>query len=216
MSTLVEQLAGGALLWALLDTLRLLAIGFAIAAPLGIGLGFLMGRVRVAWALLEPIVEIARLHPTTAIIPVIILFLGIGDAMKITVFILTAIFPMVTSAYAGAQSLSPTLRETAETFQLNWWRTQWEVALPAATPYLLLGMRQALGASLVMAVVVGMLAGNNGIGFYILESQQSFNINELLAGVVTVAAVGYAINFVFLILEHRLTRWRRTDAAQPR
>lgn len=209
--TLVQQLAGGPLLWSLLDTLRLMAIGFLIAAPLGIVIGFLMGRVRVIWALLEPLVEIARLHPTTAIIPVLILFFGLGDPMKITVFLLSAIFPLLMTAYAGAQSVSPTLKETAETFQLSWLRTQWEIALPASTPYLLVGMRQALGASLLMAVVVGMVAGNSGIGFFILEAQQSFNIRALLAGVVTVAAVGYLINSLFLILEKRVTRWRRTD-----
>lgn len=204
--TLGEELAGGALLWALLDTLRLLVIGFAIAAPFGIALGFLMGRVRFFWALLEPVVEIARAKPTTAIIPVLILFFGIGDTMKILVFLLSAIFPLLMTSYAGAQSLSKTLRETAQTFKLGWLQTQIEVALPAALPYILVGMRQALGTSLMMSVVVGMVAGNDGIGFYILEAQQSFNIRKLLAATVLVAAVGYLINSLFLVLEKRFTR----------
>lgn len=204
--TLGQELAGGALLWALLDTLRLLVIGFAIAAPFGIALGFLMGRVRLFWALLEPVVEIARAKPTTAIIPVLILFFGIGDTMKILVFLLSAIFPLLMTSYAGAQSLSKTLRETAQTFKLSWLETQIEVALPAALPYILVGMRQALGTSLMMSVVVGMVAGNDGIGFYILEAQQSFNIRKLLAATVLVAAVGYLINSLFLVLEKRFTR----------
>lgn len=209
--TLVADLAGGDLLWALLDTLRTMGIGFAIAVPLGIAIGFLMGRVRVIWALLEPIVEIVRLHPTSAILPILILFLGLGDPMKITAFLVTAIFPLLMTAYAGARSVSPTLRETAQTFQLNWWQTQWEVALPSALPFILVGVRQALGASLLMAVVVGILAGNSGIGFYILEAQQALDIRALLAGVITVALVGYLLNSLFLLLERRLTRWRRTD-----
>jgi ABC-type nitrate/sulfonate/bicarbonate transport system permease component len=209
--TLAVELAGGELLWSLLETLRLMLIGFLLAAPVGIVLGFLMGRVRVIWALLEPLVEIARLHPTSAIIPVLILFLGLGDAMKISVFLLSAIFPLLMTSYAGAQSVSTTLKETADTFQLGWWRTQWEVALPASTPYILVGLRQALGAALLMAVVVGMLAGNSGIGFYILEAQQRFDIRALLAGVVTVALVGYLINAAFLVIERRVIRWRITD-----
>lgn len=209
--TLITEIAGGPLAPALLDTLRLMLIGFALAAPLGILLGFLMGRVRVIWALLEPIVEIARLHPTSAIIPVLILFLGLGDSMKISVFLLTAVFPLLMTAYAGAQSVSPTLKQTAQTFHLGWWRTQWEVALPASVPYILVGLRQALGAALLMSVVVGMLAGNSGIGFYILEAQQRFDIRSLLAGVVTVALVGYVINSVFLLVERRAVRWRVTD-----
>lgn len=210
---LVSGLSGGPLLTALLDTLRTMAIGFAIALPLGIAIGFLMGRVKVIWALLEPVVEIARLHPTSAIIPVLILLLGLGDSMQISVFLLSAIFPLLMTAYAGAQSISPTQRETAETFRLGWLRTQWEIALPASVPYLLVGIRQALGAALLMAVVVGMLAGNGGIGYFILEAQQSLNMGKLLAGVVTVAAVGYLFNALFLRLERRATHWRRTDTS---
>lgn len=206
--TLVLELWGGDLLWALVDTLRLLAIGFAIAAPIGIGLGFLMGRVRFFWALLEPVVEIARAKPTTAIIPVLILFFGVGDLMKILVFLLSAIFPLLMTSYAGAKSLSRTLRETAQTFQLGWWATQWEVALPAAMPYILVGMRQALGTSLMMSVVVGMVAGNDGIGYYILEAQQAFNIRKLLAATVLVALVGYVINAIFLVFESHIARRR--------
>lgn len=210
--TLLTELWGGPLLKALLDTMRLLLIGFVIAAPLGIGLGFLMGRVRFFWALLEPVVEIARAKPTTAIIPVLILFFGIGDTMKIMVFLLSAIFPLLMTSYAGARSLSTTLRQTAETFQLNWWATQWEVALPAALPYILVGMRQALGVSLMMSVVVGMVAGNDGIGFYILEAQQAFNIRRLLAATLLVALVGYLINSIFLLLERRFVHSSATQS----
>jgi ABC-type nitrate/sulfonate/bicarbonate transport system permease component len=206
--TLAVELWGGELLIALLDTLYLLAIGFAIAAPIGIGIGFLMGRVRIIWALLEPVVEIARAKPTTAIIPVLILFFGVGDLMKILVFLLSAVFPLLMTSYAGARSLSRTLRETAQTFRLSWWATQWEVALPAALPFILVGMRQALGTSLMMSVVVGMVAGNDGIGYYILEAQQAFNIRKLLAATVLVAATGYIINATFLVLENRISRRR--------
>jgi len=207
-----EAVSQGELLGALLETLRTMAIGFAIAVPVGIGIGFLMGRVRVVWATLEPLVEILRLTPATAVIPVFILFLGLGDPMKIAVFLLSAIFPLLLNAYAGARSVSRTLRETAQTFQLGWWRTQWEVALPAAIPFILVGARQALGLSLVMAVVIGMLAGNGGIGYYILMAQQALNIPQLFAAVATVAVVGYGLNALFLLLERRFTRWRRTDA----
>jgi len=207
------EVTGGTLLVQLLETLRTMAIGLGIAAPLGIAIGFLMGRVRVIWALLEPLVEILRLTPATAVIPVFILFFGIGDAMKIGVFLLAAIFPLLLTSYAGARSVSTTLRQTAQTYRLGWWQTQWEVALPAAVPFILVGARQALGMSLVMSVVIGMLAGNSGIGFYILMAQQALNIPALFAAVFTVAIVGYVFNAIFLALERRTTRWRRTDTS---
>jgi ABC-type nitrate/sulfonate/bicarbonate transport system permease component len=212
-TTWVQQIFAGQLLWSLLETLRTMAIGFVIAVPLGIVIGFLMGRIRVVWGLLEPLVELLRLTPATAVIPVFILFLGIGDPMKIAVFLVSSIFPLIMTSYAGARSVSQTLRETAQTYRLNWIQTQREVALPAAIPFILVGMRQALGLSLVMAVVIGMLAGNSGVGFFILMAQQALNIQALLAGVFTVALVGYGFNALFLLLERRYTRWRRTDSS---
>lgn len=206
-----QRMADGTLLTALLQTLGTMAIGFGIAVPLGIAIGFLMGRVRFMWALLEPLVEVIRLTPVTAIIPVFILFLGIGDQMKITVFVLASIFPLIITSYSGARSVSQTLSETARTYRLSWVQTQLEIALPASLPYILVGMRQALGTSLIMAVVVGMLAGNNGIGYYILMAQQALNVPVLLAAVFTVAAVGYLFNLIFLLIERRTMRWRRTD-----
>jgi ABC-type nitrate/sulfonate/bicarbonate transport system permease component len=208
-----QEVTHGDLLDQLASTLRTMGIGFAIAVPLGVGIGFLMGRSRIVWGLLEPTVEILRLTPVTATLPIFVLFLGIGESMKIAVFLVAGIFPLIINAYAGARSVSKVLSETAQTFRLGWWQTQREIALPAATPYILVGMRQALGISLVLAVVVGMLAGNDGIGYYILLAQQQFNINKLLAAVITVAVVGYVLNSIFLVLERRTMRWRRASLA---
>ena len=134
--------------------------------------------------------------------------------MKIAVFVVAGVFPMIINSYAGARSVSKVLHETALTFRLSWWQTQREVAFPSATPFILVGLRQALGISLVLAVVVGMLAGNSGIGYYIMQAQQEFNMSRLLAAVITVAAVGYLLNAIFLILERRTTRWRGVTLAR--
>ncbi|MEV8514756.1 ABC transporter permease [Dactylosporangium sp. NPDC051484] len=212
--TWLHEITQGQLLPDLGRTLRTMAIGFALAVPLGVGIGFLMGRSRIVWGLLEPTVEVLRLTPTTAILPIFVLFLGIGESMKIAVFLAAGIFPMIINAYAGARGVSKVLNQTAQTYRLTWWQTQREIALPYATPFILVGMRQSLGISLVLAVVVGMLAGNDGIGFYILNAQQTFNINQLLAAVVTVAFVGYVFNSIFLLAERRTTRWRRIASGE--
>jgi ABC-type nitrate/sulfonate/bicarbonate transport system permease component len=206
-----QQVTHGSLPGALATSLKMMVIGFAIAVPLGVGIGFLMGRSRVIWGLLEPLVEIIRLTPVTAILPVYVLFFGIGTTMQIAVFLTAGLFPLIINSYAGAQGVSKILGETAQTFRLNWIQTQREIALPFAVPYILVGMRQALGNSLVFAVVIGMLVGENGIGYYILGAQQDFDVDQLLAGVVSVAAVGYLFNAIFLLLERRATRWRRAQ-----
>jgi ABC-type nitrate/sulfonate/bicarbonate transport system permease component len=213
-ATWVDQAFNGDLLTALADTMRITAIGFALATLVGIALGFLMGRVAVVWGAAEPAVELLRQIPITALLPLLILYLGIADSFKITIVVLAATFPILLNAFAGARSVSKTMRQTAQTFQLSWLETQFEVGLPAALPYILVGMRQSLGVTLVVAVVTGMLAGNSGIGYYILQAQQILDVRALFAGIFTVAAVGYLLNTVFLIIERRLTRWRTFASSQ--
>lgn len=207
------QFIDGGLALALLDTLRVTAIGFALASLIGIALGFVMGRVRVVWAIAEPFVELLRQIPITALLPLLILYLGIGETFRVTIVLLVATFPILLNAYAGARSLSATMRMTAQTFQLSWWQTQWELGIPSALPYILVGMRQALGMSLVLAVVTGMLAGNSGIGYFILQAQQVLNVKALFAGILTIAVIGYLLNAIFLVVERRLTRWRLVGIA---
>ncbi|RWX81640.1 ABC transporter permease [Neorhizobium lilium] len=212
--TWVEQVVNGDLIVALADTMRITAIGFVVATVVGIILGFLMGRVTVIWGAAEPSVELVRQIPISALLPLLILYLGIADSFKITIVVLAASFPILLNTFAGARSVSKTMRQTAQTFQLSWLQAQLEIGLPAALPYILVGMRQALGVTLVIAVVTGMLAGNSGIGYYILQAQQVLDIRALFAGILTVAAVGYVLNAIFLVIEHRLTRWRTFSSGQ--
>lgn len=201
----------GSLTLAVLDTLRTLLIGYPLAVVIGIVLGFTMGRVKAAWAALEPTVELIRLTPASALIPLFILFLGVGDEMKIAVLLSSVTFPVLLNAYAGARNVTTTLKQTADTFQLNWLQTQWEVALPAAIPFIMIGMRQALGSALILTMVVGMLSGTGGLGYFILTAQYTMNARMLLAGVLTIALLGYVLNALFLITERLLTPWRRRE-----
>ncbi len=210
----LDQIVNGGLPAAVADTMRITAIGYLAATVVGVTLGFLMGRVAVVWGAAEPAVELLRQIPITALLPLLILYLGIGDSFKIVIVVLAAVFPILLNAFAGARSLSRTMRMTAETFQLSWLQTQIEIGLPAALPFILVGMRQALGVTLVLAVVTGMLAGNSGIGYFILQAQQVLDVRSLFAGIFTIAAIGYFLNASFLIVEQRLTRWRSLASTQ--
>ena len=210
----LDRVQNGDLVAAVLETLRITAIGYAFATVTGVVLGFLMGRVPVVWGGAEPVMEILRQIPITALLPLLILYLGIGDSFKIVIVMLAATFPILLNSYAGARSISKTMAMTAQTFQLNWIQTQIEIGLPAALPYILVGMRQALAVTLVIAVVTGMLAGNSGIGYFILEAQQVLDVKALFAGIFTIAAIGYVLNALFLMVEQRLTRWRSLGSAR--
>jgi len=203
----LAEITHGELKAQLLDTLISMAWGYAIAAAIGITLGVLMARVKVFYALFEPLVELLRPVPTIVFIPVIILYLGLGRPMNVLAVVVTAVEPILLSTFAGARAVPPALRDTAATFGLSWWQTLREIVVPAAAPQIFVGLRLALAGSLVLAIASGMIAGNAGVGYYILMSQQTLDIARMYAGAATVAAVGYALNFGFLCVERRLLHW---------
>ncbi|MEV4458698.1 ABC transporter permease [Microbispora sp. NPDC049633] len=202
-----DQILGGPLLTATLQTLRTMLIGYGVAAVLAVVIGVLMARVRLVYVLLEPPLELLRPMPISAVIPLLILYLGIDDAMKISVVALAAFFHILLNAYSGAGSTHRTMMDTARTFGLTWRQTMAEIVIPAAAPSIFVGLRSALAASLVISVVVGMIAGNDGLGHLLMIQQQSFQVTDLIVGAATIAMLGYALNSAFLFIERRVLHW---------
>ncbi len=210
-----EEMSSGSLPAQLADTLTSMVYGYALAACLGITLGVLMARVRVVYALFEPLVELIRPVPTIIFIPVIILYVGLGREMNVFSIVITATEPILIASFSGARAVPPALRDTAATFGLSWWQTLREIIIPAAAPQIFVGLRLALASSLVLAIASGMIAGNSGVGFYILTAQQTLDIARMYAGAATVAAVGYTLNFCFLMIERRLLHWHAGHDRPP-
>jgi ABC-type nitrate/sulfonate/bicarbonate transport system permease component len=202
-----HDLRSGPLLSDLGVMLQTTAIGFALAVVVGTVLGVLMARVRFIWALLEPTIELLRPIPIAAFIPILVLFLGIEDKMKIGAIFFAGIFPVLLNSYAGAASVSASMRDTAKTFRLSWFQTTRKVILPAAAPQIFVGMRVSLSICLIIAVVAEMIAGNNGIGYFVLNSEEMFDIKDMYVGIFTLAIVGYALNFIFLLIEKTVLGW---------
>jgi ABC-type nitrate/sulfonate/bicarbonate transport system permease component len=202
-----EDVRSGPLVSDVLVLLRTTAIGFALAAVVGIVLGVLMARIPFVWALLEPVIELLRPIPIAAFIPILVLFLGIEDKMKIGAIFFAGIFPVLLNSYAGASSVSPSMRDTARTFRLSWFETTKEIVVPAAAPLIFVGLRISMSICLIIAVVAEMIAGNNGLGYFILNSEQMFDIQDMYVGIFTIALVGYLLNFVFLLIEKTVLRW---------
>lgn len=188
-------------------TMYLLVVAYAIGCVLAIGLGVLMGRFRPIHGLLEPLVEVLRPLPKPALLPPLMLFLGLGDTMKITAVSLGVFFPVLINTIQGVRGVDPVLVEVARTFQHSRAALLWKVVLPSAMPLVLAGMRIALGIALVLVVVAEMMAGSGGIGYLIIDLQRSFRIVDMYAWVVILAVLGYALNEVFVRIERRAIRW---------
>jgi ABC-type nitrate/sulfonate/bicarbonate transport system permease component len=207
----VQNIGGGALLQSLGPTLWRIFVGFGLATLVAVPVGLLMGSIPFVYRLLEPITEFVRPIPSSAYIPVAILFLGIDNEMKIFVVFLACLFPILLNTYSGVRSVDPVLIDTGRTFGVSWLRALWSIVLPASLPSILTGMRISLGISLIVAVVAEMIAGSSGIGYFILDMQRVFRVPEMFAGIFTLGLLGFLINFLFLKAEGYLLRWRGTS-----
>ena len=213
LAAFVHGITSGTLPDAIGPSLWRIGAGFALACLVGIPLGLLMGTVPLVYRLLEPLTEFIRPIPSAAYIPVAILFLGIGDEMKIFVVFLASLFPILLNSFAGVRSIDPVLLDTARTFRTARLPTLLQIVLPAALPSILTGMRISVGLSLIVAVVAEMISGNSGIGYFILDNQRIFRVPEMFAGIFTLGLLGYMINLTFLRIEHHLLRWRANTGA---
>jgi ABC-type nitrate/sulfonate/bicarbonate transport system permease component len=206
----IHSIADGELFIQLIPTLRRIVIGFALAVLTAVPIGLLMGTVPFIYRLLEPITEFIRPIPSSAYIPVAILFLGIGDEMKVFVIFLACVFPILLNTYGGVRGIDPVLIDTGRTFGISRMMALWQIVLPAALPSILTGMRISLGIALIVSVVSEMISGNSGIGYFILDMQRVFRVPEMFAGIFTLGLLGYFINFIFIKVEGNFLRWRET------
>jgi ABC-type nitrate/sulfonate/bicarbonate transport system permease component len=191
----------------LLPSLARLFAGYLIAVVLGVALGVLMGYFRQAYALFEPLTELLRPIPSPAYVPIAILFLGLGNEMKIFTIAFSCFFPVLLNTYSGVRSVDVIQINTARTFGKGAGATLRKVILPAALPQIFTGMRIGLAIALIMVVISEMVASVDGIGYFILNAQRSFRVPDMYAGVITLGLLGYALNALFVWLERHVLRW---------
>lgn len=203
----IAQLAGGEILLALASTLRRAAIGYVAASVAGIVLGIVLARNLVLRYALLPLIEIVRPMPVPAVIPPLILLLGVDDALKIFIVAMASFFPIFSNTFAGVATVDDTLIQTARTFRTPTVRLLARVVFPATLPAITAGLRTATSLCLVVAVLSEMIAGSSGIGYYLVETQYAMRPDLMYAAVLYLAATGYALNRIFLALEARLVPW---------
>jgi ABC-type nitrate/sulfonate/bicarbonate transport system ATPase subunit/ABC-type nitrate/sulfonate/bicarbonate transport system permease component len=216
LATWWDLIVSGELLGELVPSLWRMFAGYFIGVALGVLVGLLMGYVRFFYTLLEPITEVLRPIPSPAYLPIVILFLGIDDEMKIFMIAFASFFPVLLNTYSGVRSVDPVQLQTARTFGVAGWKLLWQIVLPASSPYIFTGMRVSLAVALIVMVISEMVAASSGIGYFILSAQRGFKIREMFAGVLTLAALGYVLNRLFLAIENRVLAWHYGYTQQQR
>ncbi|WP_338662992.1 ABC transporter permease [Pararoseomonas sp. SCSIO 73927] len=207
LAVLARDIASGELPALVGSTLARMFTGLAAGTVAGVALGLLFGASRIARLVLGPTVELLRPIPIPAIIPPLVLFLGLDNGMKIAVGAITAFFPVLTNTAQGLRAVEADQIAMARTFGVPAWRRLFRVTLPAILPYVLAGLRVALALTLVTTVVAEMIAGEQGIGHYLVLMQFAGRAEEMYAAVLVLAFLGYALNRGFLALERRLIGW---------
>lgn len=190
--------------------------GYLIAASAGITLGVIIGYFRFMFRLLDPVLQYLRATPPTAIIPVGILLLGIGDLMKILVIGFGAFWPILINTADGARLVPRERLDTAKIFGLNEPETVIRVVVPSALPQIAAGLRTGLAIAFILIVVSEMIGSTNGLGYYILQAQRTFAIPEMYGGVVLLAILGFTLNTLFVFLESKVLGWHYGQSARAR
>lgn len=210
LATLVRLIVSGEIVPDVLATLSRYGRGFALAAVIAVTVGVIFGSSRFLLSLFAVPIEFLRPMPSVATIPIAILLLGIGDSMKIAVATYGATWPILLNTIDGVRRIDPTLVATGRTLGLRRAQILWKIALPAALPYIVTGLRISLPIALIAITATEMLAGSNGLGFFILDVQRAMKIPEMYAGIVLVSVIGYALNRLFVAAEARAMAWHRS------
>lgn len=207
LKAIAEGLGSGELAQVFGSTLWRMAAGFAIGSAIGVLLGLAMASFPLADAALRPLVELLRPIPMPAIVPPLILLLGIDHAMKVFAVSFACFFPVLVNTVSGVRAVDPIALDVARTFQVGRWRTLAMVVLPASLPYILAGLRTSMALALIVSVVAEMIAGSEGIGYYIMTMQYAMRPGDMYGAIFLLAALGYGLNRILLMVEHRLLHW---------
>jgi ABC-type nitrate/sulfonate/bicarbonate transport system permease component len=200
----------------LVPSLLRLFIGYGVAIVAGVAGGLVLGLSRVLRQATAPVVEFARALPAPALIPIAITLLGIGDVMKYALIAFVCFFPVLLNTLDGVRSIDPTQWATVKAYGLTGLEKIRRVVLPAAGPQIFAGMRVSLSIGLIVMVVSEMVASTSGVGYFVLQSQQSFRIDDMWSGILMLGILGYLLNALFLVIEARVLAWHRGAAKVSR
>src|SRR5262245_38320271 len=185
------------------------ALGYAIASLLGVIIGFAMAESAVMKRVLQPWISGLYATPTIALAPLFILWFGIGISSKVLVVILLVLFPVTINTEAGLRTTSPRLIEMLRSFGATPRQIFLKVSLPSATPFILAGLKLGIGRGLIAVVVAEVFGLCTGLGRTVEAEGYVYNMPELFAGVVVLAAAGIALTAGFGWLENRLVPWTK-------
>jgi NitT/TauT family transport system permease protein len=189
-------------------TLERVALGFGAGAVLGVGLGLAAGHLTPIRHIVEPLVELLRPIPPLAMLPMFIVWVGIGETSKIGFITYATFFPIFLTTITGVRQIDPILLRAAQSLGARGVGLFTRVILPAALPDILTGLRLGVALAFFVIVISEFIGAEHGLGYLINDGRNFFLVPQMLGAAVVLGLLGYAGNGLVRLLERRLTRWQ--------
>jgi len=185
--------------------------GFGLAAAVGIFLGILMGRSKLVAGLLDPLFSGTYAVPKLALFPIFIFVFGIGSLSKVALVFLECLYPIAIMSYHGARSVNRVLLWSAQNMGASRAETLRRVVIPATTPFIFAGFRVAVPVAMIVVVITEMVASADGLGYQVIYALSSLRTDRMLAVVIVIAVLGYALDKAVVLARDRLIYWEKLD-----
>jgi sulfonate transport system permease protein len=215
-ATAVKLIENGQLLPDLAISLMRALAGFVIGGSIGFTLGIAVGFSRLAEALLDRTIQMVRAIPFLAVLPLVIVWLGIGEGAKIFLVALGVTFPIYINTVLGIRQVDPKLLELGRVTGLSDWKLIRCIVLPGALPSILTGVRYALATAWLALVVAETIAASSGIGFLAMDAREFLRTDVIVLAIVIYAGIGVVADSIARFLERRLLAWHANYAPGAR
>ena len=207
-ATLWQMLATGTI-WAPLGVSAMaFAIGLALAIVVGLPLGILLGRSATLNAMFDPFVTAFNATPRLVFLPLLMLWLGIGLWSKVAVVFSGALFPLLINTHEGVRNADKLLINVVRSFGAGRWDVARLVVIPNALPFIVVGLRLAIGRAILGVVVAEFFGAQEGLGVVMVRAASSFDVNVVFAGLIVFAALSLLMTGLVKLVEDRMSRWR--------
>jgi len=211
-----ELLISGQLGAALYDSLRPFVLGYGLAIVVGIPVGLVVGRFRVAEAALGLYVTAGYAMPLVALVPLLILWLGLGFAVKVAVVFLMSLFPIIINTWLGVVAVPKTLIEVGKSFVAPDLVILRRIILPATLPYIMAGIRLAVGRAVVAMVIAEFFTTISGLGAVIINSANNFDTATMFVPIIILMAMAIGLNWLIGWVERRVAPWQAEISGRDR
>lgn len=184
-------------------------LGFLLAVVIAVPHGILIAWFRTVEDITNPLVELFRPIPAVALIPVAILWFGIGNVSKIVIIAFACYFPIILNTISGVRQVDVNLLKVAKLFGANRMQTLTKIILPSALPFIMTGLRLGIAVALILLIITEMIGARSGLGFMIIDAEYTFKTERMFAGIFTIGVIGFLLNEIMVRIERKLTKWKR-------